>query len=357
MKEGRKNVPVEGDGTVHRCDEMKNSLKSLKKVEVTTLSAEEIAKYEQGINQANDKKKVDSMSDEKYLHGFSKDEQERLRRQSRFGNLISFLMWIFFIVKMSSKLAGVGAQTEILLRRFPESKIEGIDFSEKQIQAAKENLKDFALFKDRYHLQQMDATNLSFDSDHFDGAYLCWVLEHIKEPMRVLSEVRRTLRPGGQLYVTEVMNSSFFLEPYSPNVWKYWMAFNDFQYDHAGDPFIGAKLGNFLTAVGFRDVQTKVITAHLDNRHPGKRRDFIAFWTDLLLSAQDHCLKISMSLREIVDGCRKELDLVSKDPNAVFLYSFMHARPKYLKISSHHCFSFRLSCLYNSIITMLSYKI
>lgn len=57
MKDGRKNVPVEGDGTVHRCDEMKNSLKSLKKIEVKTLSPEEIAQYEQGINQAKDKKK------------------------------------------------------------------------------------------------------------------------------------------------------------------------------------------------------------------------------------------------------------------------------------------------------------
>ena len=52
------------------------------------------------------------------------------------------------------------------------------------------------------------------------------------------------------MYITEVMNSSFFLDPYSPNVWRYWMAFNDFQYDHGGDPFVGAKLGNLLLAGG-----------------------------------------------------------------------------------------------------------
>lgn len=269
------------------------------------------------------------MSDEKYLHGFSKDEQERLRRQSRFWEPYIFPhVDLYHCQNVLEVGCGVGAQTEILLRRFPESRIEGIDFSEKQIETAQKNLKDLKLFKNRYRLQQMDATNMDFESSYFDGAYLCWVLEHIKEPMRVLSEVRRTLRPGGVLFVTEVMNSSFFLEPYSPNVWKYWMAFNDFQYDHAGDPFIGAKLGNFLTAVGFRDVQTQVITAHLDNRFPGKRRDFIAFWTDLLLSAQKHLLEHNYVTQEVVNECRKELDLVSKDPNAVFMYSFMHAQAR-----------------------------
>ncbi|MDD0851913.1 hypothetical protein HBN50_02345 [Halobacteriovorax sp. GB3] len=50
MKEGRKNVPVEGDGTVHTCQERKDAIKSFKKIEPTTLSPEEIAKYEQAIN-------------------------------------------------------------------------------------------------------------------------------------------------------------------------------------------------------------------------------------------------------------------------------------------------------------------
>jgi hypothetical protein len=59
MKEGRKNVPIEHDGATHRCDEMLQSLESMKKLEVTSLSPEEIAKYEQAINEkaASAKKK------------------------------------------------------------------------------------------------------------------------------------------------------------------------------------------------------------------------------------------------------------------------------------------------------------
>lgn len=50
LKEGRKNIPVEGDGTRHKCDEMMTSIRSTKTIERSSLSPEEIAKYEQAIN-------------------------------------------------------------------------------------------------------------------------------------------------------------------------------------------------------------------------------------------------------------------------------------------------------------------
>ncbi len=51
MKYGRKNVPVDPDGGVHSCEEMKNSRNSLRTMAATSLSPEEIAKYEKGINE------------------------------------------------------------------------------------------------------------------------------------------------------------------------------------------------------------------------------------------------------------------------------------------------------------------
>ena len=50
MKDGRKNIPVEHDGTQHRCDEMMNARSSLVKIERTALSPEEIKRYEEAMN-------------------------------------------------------------------------------------------------------------------------------------------------------------------------------------------------------------------------------------------------------------------------------------------------------------------
>ena len=51
MKDGRKNVPVEGDGSVHRCENMINARNSLRSIERSSLSPEEIKKYEDSMNQ------------------------------------------------------------------------------------------------------------------------------------------------------------------------------------------------------------------------------------------------------------------------------------------------------------------
>ena len=56
LKDGRKNVPVEGDGGIHKCEQMLKMRSSLKTIQPTSLSPEEIAKYEQAMNEKTKKK-------------------------------------------------------------------------------------------------------------------------------------------------------------------------------------------------------------------------------------------------------------------------------------------------------------
>ena len=264
-----------------------------------------------------------------YLHGFSPVEQDRLRRQARFAEHTIYQNVNFSSSKKVLEVGcGVGAQSEILLRRFPDIKLTAIDLSEKQLSAAKVSLASLAFAKDRYELKQMSGEDLKFEAESFDGAFLCFVLEHVPDPRRVLSEVRRVLSPGGVVYITEVLNSSFFLDPYSPNVWKYWMAFNDYQYDQKGDPFMGAKLGNLLMQNGYRNIETEVKTWFLDNRYPQKRKEIIEFWSELLMSASEQLLSAGYVDQETIDGMKKEMKVVANDPNAVFFFSFIQAKAR-----------------------------
>jgi len=271
------------------------------------------------------KKKV--KKNHQYLHGFSEAEQERLKKQADFVEPQVYKNIDLTEVKNLLEVGcGVGAQSHILLRRFPKINLTGIDFSEKQLGAAEQLLSNVPYAKGRYKLHQMNAQEMTFKNKSFDGAFLCWVLEHVPDPLKVMQEVRRVLKPGGIVYITEVTNSSFFLNPYSPNLWKYWMAFNDYQYEHAGDPFVGAKLGNFLSAAGFQNIQTKVVTFHWDNRHPEKRRQMMEYWIDLLMSGADQLIKAKYTTPEIAKAGMLEMRAAAQDPDAVFLYSFMQAR-------------------------------
>ena len=264
-----------------------------------------------------------------YLHGYSEKERDRLHRQARFLEpMVHDRLPFRRRRKLLEVGSGVGAQTEILLRHFPDLHITGVDINDAQVAEARRFLATVPWATGRYEIQKGDVNRLDFAQESFDAAFACWVLEHIASPARVLSEVRRVLVPGAPVVCNEVLNATFFVDPYSPETLRYWMAFNDHQFDLGGDPFVGAKLGNLLQSVGFRDITTEVRTFHLDNRAPGERAEFLAFWTELLLSGAPALLAANKVSQEIVDGMTRELENVARDPNSVFFFSFIQARAR-----------------------------
>lgn len=264
-----------------------------------------------------------------YLHGYDAEERERLHRQARF---LEPMVHDRLPYRRRKRLlecgSGVGAQTEILLRHFPELHVTGVELNEEQLAEANRFLATVPWAKDRYAFVQANAAQLDFGPETFDAAFLCWILEHVGDPARVLSEVRRVLVPGSPVVCSEVLNATFFIDPYSPETLRYWTAFNEQQLELGGDPFVGAKLGNLLLSVGFRDIQTEVKTFHLDNRAPAERAEFLAYWTDLLLSGAPALLAAGRVTEDVVAGMRRELARVARDPNSVFFYSFVQARAR-----------------------------
>lgn len=264
-----------------------------------------------------------------YVHGFTSEEQRRLYHQARF---MEHRVHDRLPFQRSHRLlevgCGVGAQTEILLRHFPQLAVTGIDASGTNLEQARHFLSAQPWAKDRFELVLGDAGRMRFEAETFDSAFLCWILEHVGNAALLLSETRRVLRSGSPIVTTEVQNASFFLDPYSPNTLAYWTAFNDHQLALGGDPFVGAKLGNLLQRVGYRDIVTEVKTIHLDNRAPGERAEFIDYWTELLLSGAPGLLEAKKVSAEVVEAMKNELSEVAHDPDAVFFYSFVQARAR-----------------------------
>jgi ubiquinone/menaquinone biosynthesis C-methylase UbiE len=264
-----------------------------------------------------------------YLHGFTSQERDRLYHQAEFlADAVHDRLPFRRCKNVLEVGCGVGAQTEILLRRFPSLHVTGVDRNADNLVRARAHLEHCALAKGRFTAHEANAETLPFAVDTFDGAFLCWILEHVADPARTLAEVRRVLRSGSPVVVTEVMNATFFLDPYSPNTLRYWRAFNDTQMEMGGDPFVGAKLGNLLQKNGFADIHTEVKTFHLDNRLPGDRTEFLAYWTELLLSGAPALAKAGKIPHEVVVGMQQELQRVARDPDAVFWYSFVQARAR-----------------------------
>ncbi|WP_113154400.1 class I SAM-dependent methyltransferase [Nitratireductor sp. OM-1] len=102
---------------------------------------------------------------------------------------------------------GIGATRSIFQRLFPEAQWVGVDISSSpEVNARQDEGSEFVTY---------DGVSLPFPDESFDLVFSNQVLEHVRYPEKVLSEVRRVLEGGG-LFVGQTSQ----LEPY--HSFSYW---------------------------------------------------------------------------------------------------------------------------------------
>ena len=92
----------------------------------------------------------------------------------------------------------VGIGTGLNLPFYPaHCRIEGIDLSEKMLAKAHEKVVEFGL--SNVELKAMDATVMDFRADEFDSAVATYTISAVPDPVAVLREMRRVVKPGGNI--------------------------------------------------------------------------------------------------------------------------------------------------------------
>jgi ubiquinone/menaquinone biosynthesis C-methylase UbiE len=134
--------------------------------------------------------------------------QQKYDRNSRLYNLVEFpmeLLWyrrwrrqLFNKIK-EGRVLEVGIGTGKNLRYYRQRFwAVGVDLSAGMLAKAK----PLATAKD-VSLAQMDVENLAFPDDTFDTILATFVFCSVPDPIRGLREIRRTLRPDGQMLLIE----------------------------------------------------------------------------------------------------------------------------------------------------------
>jgi ubiquinone/menaquinone biosynthesis C-methylase UbiE len=271
------------------------------------------------------------MSKTHYLHGFDEIEQARLVSQAKVLEDKIFEKIDFNNPKTILEIGcGVGAQSEILLNRYPTAHLTGIELSEVQLNTAHAYLAS-KFTKERYALHQMNAEQMNFADNSFDAIYICWVLEHVSHPLNVLKEAYRVLKPNGIIYCTEVQNNHLHLEPYSSFLMTYWDNYNQLQLDMGGDPFVGVKMGHLLADAGFTEINTYPQHMLHDKRDVIAREHMVNYWTELMLSGFNNLLdhkKVEPNDRERIVS---EMNTIKNHEQGVFSYLFMQAKGSKVK--------------------------
>ncbi|MGR3272123.1 methyltransferase domain-containing protein [Thalassococcus profundi] len=104
--------------------------------------------------------------------------------------------------KGGPKVLEVGVGTGLSLQRYaPHLEVWGIDFSHEMLAKAKRKVSEQALTHVA-GLQQMDARELDFPDASFDTVAAMHIVSVVPEPERVLAEMARVCKPGGEIVIT-----------------------------------------------------------------------------------------------------------------------------------------------------------
>jgi SAM-dependent methyltransferase len=202
-----------------------------------------------------------------YVHGYSEREDERLIDQATtLAELLHYDTKYPAGAVVLEAGCGVGAQTITLVKNSPDTRFVCVDVSEESLHAAQARIESAG-----YHnavFQKADIFNLQFEDNYFDHIFVCFVLEHLKDPAGALLHLKRKLKEGGSITVIEGDHGSAYFYPDSPYARRAIECLIDLQAQKGGDSLIGRHLFPLIKDVGFKNVSVSPRMVYVDSGRP-----------------------------------------------------------------------------------------
>jgi len=259
-----------------------------------------------------------------YIHGYSGREHQRLRDQSQ---TLAELLHHDTVYPVGSRVleagCGVGAQTVILAKNSPSAQFTSVDVSPASAKAAEAAVRRAGCSNVTF--QSADIFKLPFPKTSFDHVFVCFVLEHLPEPVRALRCLKAVLKLGGTLTVIEGDHGSTFFHPRSDAAWKTIQCLIDLQSQGGGDALIGRRLFPLVRSAGFREVKVSPRFVYVDASRSAWVKGFTRnTYVAMVKGVRDRALAAGLIDRRAWEKGIADLKACARS-NGVFCYTFFKA--------------------------------
>jgi SAM-dependent methyltransferase len=256
-----------------------------------------------------------------YVHGYQPNENERLQNQARtLTDLLHFDTVYPAGHTVLEAGCGVGAQTVTLAARSPSAQFTSVDINFQSIDAAQQKTRAAGLTNVTF--QQADIFSLPFEPESFNHVFVCFVLEHLAQPMQALTRLKRLLKPGGTVTVIEGDHGSTYFHPHSLAAHAAIQCQITLQQQAGGNALIGRQLYPLMNAAGFDQVGVSPRTVYADSSRPDlvdgfTRKTFIA----MIEGVRTPAISAGLIKPEDFDDGVRDLRRTMQD-DGVFCYTF-----------------------------------
>ncbi len=259
-----------------------------------------------------------------YVHGY--DPKENIRLQDQAATLADLLHCDTAYPAGSRVLeagCGVGAQTVMLAGKSPGVSIVSVDISASSLMEAEEKVRAAGFNNVRF--QQGDLFHLPFLPASFDHVFVCFVLEHLKDPIPALQTLKTYLRPGGTITVIEGDHGSAYFYPDSDEARAAIHCQVELQARSGGNAQIGRSLYPLLVAAGYSEIRVSPRMVYADSSKP----EIVDGFTKRTFTAMIEGVRQSAIEEGIIDPAAFDKGIQAlyrtTEPDGTFCYTFFKA--------------------------------
>lgn len=215
---------------------------------------------------------------------------------------------------------GPGSITLGLAAAVAPGEVVGIDIQPSQVEQARALAAQRGVTNVRF--EASNVYELPFPDGSFDAAFANSVLEHLREPVRALAELRRVLRPGGIAGVCD-RDGGRLMAPETPLLQQWFSLLERVRQHNGANLYIGRHHRRLLLEAGFVRAEagasirsagsleeTRQFAVILKARIPGQARTALAEgWID----------------QATVDAIAADIDAWAERPDAFHAVPYCHA--------------------------------
>ncbi len=143
---------------------------------------------------------------------------------------------------------GPGTITVEFADRLAPGRVVGLDAAAEVIDKAR------AFERSNLEFVVGDAYALPFDDDTFDLAHAHQTLQHVADPVAVLRELRRVVKPGGVVAARDVDYAGVIWYPLLPGLAEWLDLYERVHRSNGGEPDAGRRLKAWAREAGFTEV-------------------------------------------------------------------------------------------------------
>jgi len=256
-----------------------------------------------------------------YVHGYTSREGQRLHDQaSALTDLLHFDTLYPSGHYVLEAGCGVGAQTVVLAKHSPGARFVAVDISEESLAQAKQLVGAESIENVQFEFQDVNA--LTFEDNSFDHIFICFLLEHMSDPVQTLLELKRVLKEGGTMTIIEGDHGSAYFHPDSEAARQAIQCQMSIQDRSGGNANLGRSLHPLMLQAGFTSPYVTPRMVYVDESRPALVEGFTKnTFTTMVEGVRERVMEEKLIDLETFDQGIKDL-YKTAEPGGTFCYTF-----------------------------------